>query len=208
MAESNRNAKLEDLLHAINHDLRTPLSNIRSVASILKNDPNHPLTEEQSVFIDIIERSTRRILDQSNRLTLFNQIAFDQTEPVQVQLSELLANAKQMLHNNYQIEEITFNIEDDPLIDCHEHVLAALIALLAAGDTKQDAEAMEQITPSIQVTANGNHILFLILSRMPGQDLLAHSYQELSNEIVRLHNGSLTYSDENGRIQFILSLPN
>jgi signal transduction histidine kinase len=206
MANSEKNAKLEELLHVINHDLRTPLSNIRSATAILLQDLGTPLSADQRTFIDIIERSTLRLLDQSNRLLLFGQIAFGQEVPEQIAVSELLANAKQTLKNSYEIEEAKFSNKGDPLITCYSYSLATLLALLAAGDTKQQSNSPSHARPTIQATHEGKLVRFSVHSRMGAQEF-AHSFTELANEIVHLHGGELEIAEEDGRKKFTFTLP-
>ncbi|WP_420642998.1 histidine kinase dimerization/phospho-acceptor domain-containing protein [Candidatus Leptofilum sp.] len=206
MADSNRNAELEQLLHAINHDLRTPLSNIRSVTTILLQDLNDSLSDEQRVFLDIIDRSVIRILDQSNRLSLFGQIAFGQSEIKSIQLSELLANTQKTLRSSYEIEGTQFITNSDPLVRCYPHTLAALLALLAAGDTKQQATPSDLPAPTIQVTADKNRIQFRITSQMPAHEF-ALGFTELASQIVNLHGGTLNNSAKDGRKQFSFTIP-
>ncbi|MBK7896070.1 MAG: hypothetical protein IPJ90_14580 [Anaerolineaceae bacterium] len=102
------------MLHVINHDLRTPLSNIRSATAILLQDLGTPLSADQRTFIDIIERSTLRLLDQSNRLLLFGQIAFGQEVPEQIAVSELLANARQTLKTATKSKKRNFPTRANP----------------------------------------------------------------------------------------------
>ncbi|WP_420631468.1 histidine kinase dimerization/phospho-acceptor domain-containing protein [Candidatus Leptofilum sp.] len=206
MAESDQNVQLEQLLHAINHDLRTPLGNIRSAATILLQDLSDPLTKDQRVFLEIINRSVVRILDQSNRLSLFWEVAFRQSELEAVQLSELLANTKKTLRNSYEIEEVIFSTNSDPIVYCHPHVLAALLALLAAGDTKQQPETIAPPPPTIQVIAKPDQVRFSISSQMPAH-IFAQTLTNLASEIVQLHDGTLASTVENGRKQFTFTIP-
>ncbi|MEZ4590355.1 MAG: histidine kinase dimerization/phospho-acceptor domain-containing protein [Chloroflexota bacterium] len=205
MAKSDRNAKLEELLHTINHDLRTPLSNIRSATAILLQDLIAPLSAEQRTFIEIIERSTLRLLDQSNRLLLFGQIAFGAEEPEKIALSELLANAKRTLKNSYEIEEAHFTHHGDPQLICQSQTLAALLALLAAGDTKQQSDSPLP-PPIVEATDKGSHVHVSVHSRTHAQEV-GYSFTELANQIIQLHGGKLEITEENGRKQFILTLP-
>lgn len=206
MAKPNKNAQLEELLHAINHDLRTPLGNIRSATAILLQDLSTPLSADQRMFIEIIERSTLRLLDQSNRLLLFGQIAFSQTEQKPILLTDLLADAKNTLRNSYEIEDVNFISDTNPLLLCHNHTLAALLALLAAGDSKQQTNSQPASTPTIQATTEGGQVRFTVHSQMQAHEF-AYSFMELANEIVQRHGGNLASSDENGRKQFTFAIP-
>lgn len=206
MANSNQNARWEELLHAINHDLRTPLGNIRSAIAILQQDLSTQISDDQRIFIEIIERSTTRLLDQSNRLLLFGEIAFGQSAPEKIRLSELLANTRRALKNSYAIEQVTLIAAGDPHVPCRNYTLSTVLALLAAGDTKQQDDRRLSESPTIETTAENEQVHFIIHSLMPAQDLAA-SFTEVTSAIVALHGGTLEHTVENGRFHFTFSLP-
>lgn len=206
MANQEKNKQFEALLHAINHDLRTPLANIRSATTILLQDFSDPLTEGQRAFIEIIEQATTRLLDQSNRLMLFNHIAYAQTNLKPCQLSELLANVKKDIKNNYEINTLELVTESDPLLNCHTHTLSATLALLVVGDTKHQPDSPPEEPPSIHCQTQKDKLCFTILSLMTTQESSV-SFIDLTSEIIRLHGGQLEIADLNGRKQFSFCLP-
>ena len=206
MAEHSENEYLEQLLHAINHDLRTPLSNIRSAVSILMQDLADPLTEDQRKFVEIIDHSTSRLLDQSNRLMLLNQIAFGQLKFELAPISELLANVRKTLKNSYEIEEITFVTDGDPQIQCDSYILSATLAMLAAGDTKQQLPRLQTHLPEVHVKAKTDTLHFTIHSLMDSESMIAPSFLELTKEIVRQHGGDLTLAELENRQLFSFTL--
>ena len=206
MPDSNRQVQLEQLLHAINHDLRAPLANIRSATSILLQDLSDPITEDQRVFIEIIDRATIRLLDQSNRLMLLNQIAFTQTELKLTPLSELLAHVQKELKNSYDIDFVNLIINEDPELNCHTYTLAATLAMLAAGDTKHQPDTPPIDPPSIQVYTQANKVYFSVISLMPAHEF-AHSLIEISGEIIQRHAGKLEIGKIDNQKQFLFCLP-
>lgn len=206
MAELTHNQQLEHLLHAINHDLRTPLSNIRSAASILLQDHSDPLSEDQRIFIKIIEHATVRLLDQSNRLLLLNQIAFATFDPEPTRLSELFAKTKSILKNGYGIQNVTPVMKEDPQISCDEQTLPTTLAMLAAGDSKQEPKQPPSQPPGIHAQISSGKICFIIQSLMPSHEM-APSLIELANHIVQQHGSQLEITDNNQQKLFKFCLP-
>lgn len=206
MSDSQQNHQLEQLLHAINHDLRTPLGNIRSATSILLQDISDPLTDDQRNFIEIINHATTRLLDQSNRLMLFSQIAFTTIKLQPTQLSELLANAKRTLKNSYEIDPVILLSDGDPLLNCNAYILSATLALLAAGDTKYQSATPPNQPPAIHTQTLPDKLCFTIHSLMPARES-APSLIELADEIVQLHGSELEVSEFNAQKQFAFCLP-
>ncbi|GJM41156.1 MAG: hypothetical protein DHS20C20_14380 [Ardenticatenaceae bacterium] len=206
MANSERNAQLEQLLHAINHDLRTPLGNIRSATAILLQDLNDSITEDQRLFLDIIESSIVRILDQSNRLSLFGEIAFGQSKPEAVHLSEILANTSKNLRNSYEIENVTFITNKDQLVTCHPHILATLLALLTAGDFQQHPKTADIPPPIIEVTTELNQVRFIVTTQLPNCEGIPR-FAKLASEIAKMQGGTLEIASDNGRKLFTFTIP-
>ncbi len=206
MTESTRNQQLEQLLHAINHDLRAPLSNIRSATAILLQNLSDPITDDQRIFIEIIERSTVRLLDQSYRLMLLNQIAFAPFQPKPIELIELLGHTKRILTNSYGIDVITIENDSNPILPCDEYTLSATLALLMAGDSKHQPEQRPEEPPAIDIHTKQNELCFTISSLMPAHEI-ANSFLELTKEIIQQHGGKLEVAEVNEQKQFTFCLP-
>lgn len=206
MPDSSRKKQFEQLLHAINHDLRSPLANIRSATSILLQNFSDPLTDDQRAFIEIIDRAAICLLDQSNRLMLLNQIAFTQIKLKPTRLSELIANAKRELKNSYDIDTVKLIIDGDPELSCDSFTMAATLALLVAGDTKHKPDPLSGIPPTIHTKTQPDQLCFTIDSLMSA-DRLAQSLVELASAIVERHGGQLDVSQIDGQKQFAFCLP-
>ena len=206
MADLEEKAQFEQLLHAINHDLRSPLANIRSATSILLHDLNDPLTDDQRAFIDIIEKAIIRLLAQSNQLMLLNQVAFSTSASEPTQLSNLLACVKKELKNAYDIDTIHFIYEDDLQIDCQEHTIGIMLSLLAAGDTKHRPSTPLVSPPTIRVQTRPDRLCFIISGPLPTHEL-SFSLVALSQAIVQQHGSQLEIDDVDGRKQYSFCLP-
>lgn len=206
MTDAEMKHQLEQLLHTINHDLRTPLSNIRSATGILMHTLANSLTPEQLAFVEIIERSTVRLLDQTNRLMLFGQIAFTANALESIQLSELLGNIKRSLKNVYDIDTVTIVSDSDPVVEANVHTLSATLALLAAGDSKYLPDVIPDNLPVIQTHTLPGKLCFTIHSLMPAPEV-SSSLVELSREIVRQHGSDLEIGELDGQKQFSFCIP-
>lgn len=206
MTDEEKKRQLEQLLHAINHDLRTPLSNIRSATAILLQNLTDPLTDDQRGFVEIIERSTVRLLDQTTRLVLFGQIAFLAGPLEAVYLSEILGNVKRHLKNIYDIDTVTILTDGDPLLLANVHTLSITLALLAVGDIKHQPETTADDLPAIHVHTLPEEVCFTIHSQMADHEM-SISFVELTQEIVQQHDGILVFGEVDGQKQFSFCLP-
>lgn len=52
----------DEFVGMISHELRTPLSSILGYLELLRDDPRHPLSDEQLQFLGIAERNAQRLL--------------------------------------------------------------------------------------------------------------------------------------------------
>ena len=52
----------DEFVGMISHELRTPLSSILGYLELLRDDPQHPLADEQLQFLEVAERNARRLL--------------------------------------------------------------------------------------------------------------------------------------------------
>ncbi len=52
----------DEFVGMISHELRTPLSSILGYLELLRDDPQHPLSDEQLQFLEVAERNARRLL--------------------------------------------------------------------------------------------------------------------------------------------------
>lgn len=206
MSDEEKKHQLEQLLHTINHDLRTPLSNIRSATAILLQNLTDPLTEDQRGFIEIIERSTIRLLDQTNRLNLLGQLVFTANPLEAVRLSEIMGNVKRQLKNTYDLDQVSIVSDSDPLLLADVHSLSITIALLAAGDIKHQSEELPNDLPIIYTHTLPEKLCCTVHSLMPAHEMGA-SFVELISEIVRQHDGTLDVSEVDGHKRFSFCLP-
>lgn len=52
----------DEFVGMISHELRTPLSSIVGFVDLLQHDPEHPLSDEQLGFVEVIDRNAQRLL--------------------------------------------------------------------------------------------------------------------------------------------------
>lgn len=52
----------DEFVGMVSHEIRTPLSSIIGFLDLLQNDPEQPLTKDQSDFVEVIDRNANRLL--------------------------------------------------------------------------------------------------------------------------------------------------
>lgn len=85
----------DEFVGMISHELRTPLSSILGYIELLRDDPQHPLTDEQLQFLGVAERNARRLLKLVGDLLFTAQVESGQfpLDPRDVDLVAVVAAA-------------------------------------------------------------------------------------------------------------------
>lgn len=85
----------DEFVGMISHELRTPLSSILGYIELLRDDPQHPLTDEQLQFLAVAERNARRLLKLVGDLLFTAQVESGQfpLDVRQVELGPIVAAA-------------------------------------------------------------------------------------------------------------------
>ncbi|PZQ89086.1 MAG: PAS domain-containing sensor histidine kinase [Leifsonia xyli] len=78
----------DEFVGMISHELRTPLSSILGYLDLLRDDPAHPLSEDQLQFLEVAERNARRLLRLVGDLLFTAQVESGQF-PLDVQQIDL-----------------------------------------------------------------------------------------------------------------------
>jgi len=76
----------DDFVHGITHDLRSPMTSIRGFVDVLKDGSTGELNEEQKEFLDIIDRSSSKLLGMINNIL---DVAKLETGKMELTLREL-----------------------------------------------------------------------------------------------------------------------
>jgi len=66
-----RNEHLNDFAGHVSHDLKSPLANIESLTSLLRNDPDNVFSEESIEFLNYIEESTSVLKDYIDGILMY-----------------------------------------------------------------------------------------------------------------------------------------
>ncbi len=76
----------DDFVHGITHDLRSPMTSIRGFVEVLKDGSTGDLNEQQKEFLDIIDRSSAKLLSMINNIL---DVAKLETGKMELTLREL-----------------------------------------------------------------------------------------------------------------------
>ncbi|RLD16385.1 MAG: hypothetical protein DRI22_01305 [Caldiserica bacterium] len=105
----------DEFLHSITHDLRSPMTSIRGFLEVLKEEQAGPLNEQQKSFLDIMDKSSERLLNLIN--DLLDTAKMEQgkfvIKPVEFDLKEAVSSVVDSLKGQAMKEGIEIDYEYD-----------------------------------------------------------------------------------------------
>ncbi|MGK7903595.1 MAG: ATP-binding protein [Hormoscilla sp.] len=100
-AEIEQVRKDEFLLH-ISHELKTPITTILGLSSLLLNDGQHPLTQRQARYAGLIRESGRQLMKIVNNLVDLSRLETGELElkPHSVEIAKVCQKAKEQVQQS------------------------------------------------------------------------------------------------------------
>ena len=229
LAEAEKEKMRANLLRAISHDLRTPLTGIIGNSSLyLENGPLLSEKEKQDILTNI-HNDSNWLLNMVENILTVTRIKGDNfrinttEEPVE----EVLAEALQKLQKRYPGTEIQASIPDDLLLIPMDAILIEQVIInllenaIVHSGTKQPIELIvtaypDNVSFSIKDYGSGippEHLtnLFDGIPYIPSQTADAHKGMgiglSICKTIITAHHGTLTGHNHSGGAEFIFTLP-
>jgi light-regulated signal transduction histidine kinase (bacteriophytochrome) len=114
------NADLENFIYAASHDLRSPISNLEGLVTILKNELGGKIQNSELSLIQMINTSISRFkqtIFDLTELTTFQKRAEEYIEPVnlteivddvQINIQNKIVESKAEISTDFKVQEIIF----------------------------------------------------------------------------------------------------
>lgn len=115
---SHRNVELQDVYHAVSHELKTPLTSAREFASILLDGIAGPLTDDQTHYLQLIRESCDQLHFYVSDLLDATRLETGKLEvrPVDTSMETLVANVVSAMTSAMQAKGIELRREIDPAL--------------------------------------------------------------------------------------------
>lgn len=229
LAEAEKEKMRANLLRAISHDLRTPLTGIIGNSSVYLENSAHLTEEEKTEIVNNIYNDSNWLLNMVENLLTVTRIRGDNLsintseEPVE----EVLAEALQKLHKRYPDTRIHAVIPEEFILLPMDAILIEQViinllenAIVHSGSAKPielivtDHSDMVSFTVKdygIGIPADHLDDLFDGSSYTPAQTADAHKGMgiglSICKTIVAAHHGTLTGQNHAEGAEFIFTLP-
>ena len=149
-----------DLLRAISHDLRTPLTNNYGSASTI-TDNYDALSDEKIIdILDGIQKDSQWLIRMVENLLSVTKIDTSGVKIIKssVVLEELIDSVLGKLKKRYPLQRINLNIPDDFIMVSADAILIEQVLLNLLENAVQHAEGMTELR--LNIRADGTNVIF------------------------------------------------
>ena len=220
-AESEKERMRANLLRAVSHDLRTPLTTIYSASSTLL-DKREQLTDQQrDLMLKSIQEDSEWLVRMVENLLSITRIGSERIEIAKtpVILDELIDSAMTKFHSRYPGQEVALELPEDMVAIPVDAILIEQVLINLLENAVLHAEGMT--TLSLRVFTLGRQAIFEVADNGCGirEDRLSHifsgSYEALESTpdgrkrnagiglsvcatIIKAHGGEITAENRRG----------
>ena len=220
-AESEKERMRANLLRAVSHDLRTPLTTIYSASSTLL-DKREQLTDQQrDLMLKSIQEDSEWLVRMVENLLSITRIGSERSEIAKtaVILDELIDSAMTKFHSRYPGQEVALELPEDMVAIPVDAILIEQVLINLLENAVLHAEGMT--TLSLRVFTLGRQAIFEVADNGCGirEDRLSHifsgSYEALESTpdgrkrnagiglcvcatIIKAHGGEITAENRRG----------
>ena len=161
-AESEKERMRANLLRAISHDLRTPLTTIYGASSTLREKKESLTTEQQDRILKSIQEDAKWLTRMVENLLSITKIDDGRVKIIKVPivLDELMDSVMRKFHAGYPEQEVNLDIPDEILVIPMDAILIEQVLVNLLENAVLHADGMTKLT--LRVFTIGDQAIFEI----------------------------------------------
>ena len=131
------NQMLERYAHMISHDLKSPITTIRSFTQLLSKSLGAKMTATETQYLDFISSSSARLFELVGKILDFSHLNMQELNLVKVDANELLADVQSDLIALNEDADCSIDIENLPTeLICDKYLLGSVFQNLVSNAIK------------------------------------------------------------------------
>lgn len=182
-----KNDELVMFSHMMSHDLKSPLRNIKSFATLLKKKLNLEQTNEIEYF-GFIENSAEQMNTLIGDLLTYSKIEVEEKQFEPIDLVQIFENIKYQFQFDINQGKVQFDISPLPSINGNEDLLKTLFQNIISNGVKYQPKDKTNHIPTISITATEDKKHHHIFIADNGIGMSEKNVKQLFQPFKRFHN--------------------
>ncbi len=181
----NKNEELQRFAYIASHDLKEPLRNIGSFATLLKRRFKGQLGKDADEYIDFITTNVSRMYDLLHEVLMYSKLENEEITSEWISLNKIVQTVKETLRGKIMEQNVTVNIDQLPEVKGHRSHLMQLFQNLISNSIKYNKNEKPLVEVGLQYNVNGHERVYFVKDNGIGLDM---EFKERVFEIFkRLH---------------------
>jgi len=181
----HKNEELQRFAYIASHDLKEPLRNIGSFATLLKRRFKGQLGKDADEYIDFITTNVSRMYDLLHEVLMYSKLENEEMTSEWISLNEVVQVVKETLRGQIMEQNVNVDVAHLPEVKGHRSHLIQLFQNLVSNSIKYNKKENPIIEIGLQYNVNGHERVFFVRDNGIGIDM---EFKERIFEIFkRLH---------------------
>jgi len=186
----NKNEELQRFAYIASHDLKEPLRNIGSFATLLKRRFKGQLGKDADEYIDFITTNVSRMYDLLHEVLMYSKLENEEITSEWVSLNEVVQTVKETLGGKIMEQNVDVQIAPLPEVKGHRSHLLQLFQNLMSNSIKYSKNEKPLVEVGLEYNINGYERVFYVKDNGIGIDM---EFKERVFEIFKRLHGKDEY---------------
>lgn len=186
----HKNEELQRFAYIASHDLKEPLRNIGSFATLLKRRFKGQLGEDADEYINFITTNVSRMYDLLHEVLMYSKLENEEIVHEWVSLDHIVATVKETMRGKIMEQNVKFDITPLPEVRGHKSHLQQLFQNLISNSIKYNNNENPLVEVGVKKNFGGHDMVYYVKDNGIGIDM---EFKERVFEIFKRLHGKDEY---------------